>query len=117
MNTDLIRKQLLFAGLPEKDIAWLGQMAELVALKKGNLLMEEGTPGDALYLVVEGEFQVAKRSGNSEVALAMRGAGQMFGEMSLLEPGGLRTATVRAATPSRTIRYSAGYSASEAVVT
>jgi signal transduction histidine kinase len=106
MNTDLIRKQLLFAGLSEKDIAWLEQMAELITLQKGDLLMEEGSPGDALYLVVEGDFQVTKRSGNREVALAMRGVGEMFGEMSLLEPGGLRTATVRAASDSKLFKIS-----------
>ncbi|MBI5304287.1 MAG: cyclic nucleotide-binding domain-containing protein [Chloroflexi bacterium] len=105
MNEQLIRKQLLFAGLNEQDIAWLTGMAEIVSLRKGDVLMEEGTPGDALYLVLEGEFQVTKRSGNSEVAIAMRGVGEVFGEMSLLEQGP-RSATVRAATDSRLAKIS-----------
>lgn len=85
MNQDLIRKQLLFAGLSEQDIAWLEQRAEQVQIKAGEYLMHEGEPGDALYLVMEGEFEVTKRAGNSEVVLAIRGVGEVFGEMSLLE--------------------------------
>jgi signal transduction histidine kinase len=85
MNQDLIRKQVLFAGLADQDIEWLTHKAELVTIKSGEYLMREGEPGDALYVVMDGEFQVTKRSGNQDVALAVRGAGQVFGEMSLLE--------------------------------
>lgn len=105
MNEQLIRKQLLFAGLSEQDITWLTQMAETVVVKQGDVLMTEGEPGDALYLVLEGEFEVTKRSGNSEVVIAMRGVGEVFGEMSLLEQGP-RTASVRAVTLCRLAKIS-----------
>jgi signal transduction histidine kinase len=85
MNEELIRKQLLFAGLSEQDIDWLGRMAEPVYVQADEYLMREGEPGDALYLVMDGEFEVTKRSGNSDVVLAIRGVGEVFGEMSLLE--------------------------------
>lgn len=106
MNAELIRKQLLFVGLSEKEIEWLAQMAEQISLKKGDLLMQEGTPGDALYLVVEGELAVSKRAGNSDVVIAVRGVGEVFGEMSLLEPGGLHTATVYAVSDSQLFKIS-----------
>ncbi len=105
MNEELIRKQLLFAGLSDKDIEWLAQLAELVSVKAGELLMEEGTPGDALYLVLDGEFQVTKRSGNSDVVLAMRGVGELFGEMSLLEERP-RSASARATRDSQLFKIS-----------
>jgi len=101
MNAELIRKQLLFVGLSDKEIDWLAQMAEEISLKKGEVLMKEGTPGDALYLVVEGQLEVSKRSGNSEIVIAVRGEGEVFGEMSLLEPGGLHSATVHAISDSK----------------
>ncbi|MBI5034700.1 MAG: cyclic nucleotide-binding domain-containing protein [Chloroflexi bacterium] len=102
----MIRNQLLFVGLSQQEIDWLAQMAEEISLKKGEVLMEEGTPGDALYLVVEGTLEVTKRSGNSEVVLAMRGVGEVFGEMSLLEPGGLHSATVHAVNDSKLFKIS-----------
>ena len=35
--------------------------------------------------IADGEFQVTKRSGHADVVIAMRGVGEVFGEMSLLE--------------------------------
>jgi signal transduction histidine kinase len=95
MNQELIRQQLIFSGLSEKDVDWLAQMAETIAVKKGEVLMAEGTPGDAIFLVLDGEFEVTKRAGNSEIVIAIRGVGEMFGEMSVLE-NRPRTASVRA---------------------
>ncbi len=95
MNEELIRKQLLFAVLSEHDIDWLGQMAEPVYIKAGEYLMHEGEPGDTLYMAMEGDFEVTKRSGNSDVVIAIRGVGEVFGEMSLLEARP-RSASVRA---------------------
>lgn len=105
MNQDLIRQQLLFAGLSEQDIEWLTQMAEPVYIKAGEYLMREGEPGDALYLVMEGEFQVTKRSNNADVPIAIRGAGEVFGEMSLLEARP-RTASVYAIKDSTLVKIS-----------
>jgi signal transduction histidine kinase len=105
MNQELIRKQLLFAGLSEQDIEWLGKMAEPVNVSAGEYLMREGEPGDSLYLVMDGKFEVTKRSGNSEVVLAVRGAGEVFGEMSLLEQRP-RSASARALTDSTLVKVS-----------
>lgn len=105
MNQDLIRQQLLFAGLSEQDIEWLTQMAEPVYIKADEYLMREGEPGDALYLVMEGEFQVTKRSNNADVPIAIRGAGEVFGEMSLLEARP-RTASVYAIKDSTLVKIS-----------
>ena len=85
MNQELIRQQLLFAGLSEQDIDWLAQHAESFQVPAGAYVIREGEPGDALYLIADGEFQVSKRSGNADVVIAMRGVGEVFGEMSLLE--------------------------------
>ena len=95
MNQELIRQQLLFAGLAEQDINWLAQHAELIEVPAGTYVIREGEPGDALYLIAKGEFQVSKRAGNAEVAIAMRGVGEVFGEMSLLEARP-RSASLRA---------------------
>ena len=63
----------------------------------------EGDPGDALYVILEGEFEITKHSGSSEVVIAHRGAGEVIGEMSILdnEP---RSASVRALTSSRLLK-------------
>ncbi|MBI5649821.1 MAG: cyclic nucleotide-binding domain-containing protein [Chloroflexi bacterium] len=105
MNQELIRQQLLFAGLSEKDVDWLAQMAETITVPKGAVLMEEGTPGDAIFLVLDGEFEVTKRAGNTEIVIAIRGVGEMFGEMSVLE-NRPRTASVHARVDSLLFKVS-----------
>lgn len=92
---EFFRRQVLFAGLPDAELAWLAGEAEPVALKKGDRLMEEGTPGDALYIIIDGELQVTKRAGDKDVALAVRSAGEVIGEIALLDDAP-HTATVRA---------------------
>lgn len=103
MNEELIRKQLYFAGLSDADIAWLLQMGELVSLRKGEVVIEEGAPGDALYMILDGECIVTKLSGNSQVVIAVRGPSEILGELALLEQTP-RSASVSALTDCKLYR-------------
>jgi serine phosphatase RsbU (regulator of sigma subunit) len=75
---------------------------EETTLAPGQVLFVEGEPGDRLYIVFDGEVEVVKALGTGEERrLSVRGPGDYFGEMSLLDPAGLRTASVRSLTPVR----------------
>jgi len=102
---DFLRKQLLFAGLSEEDLIWLELMSQPVSISAGEYLMREGGPGDGLYIASEGEFEVVKRSGNQDVPIAVRGPGEIFGEMSLLD-GTPHSASVRALKDSHLFKIS-----------
>jgi signal transduction histidine kinase len=93
----------LFAGLPQGDLDQLCSMVEDLRLAAGQELMVEGEPGDAMYVIAEGEFEVLKGSRDRQVILARRGPGDFIGEMSLLEQSP-RSATVRALVDSRVFR-------------
>jgi signal transduction histidine kinase len=93
----------LFAGLSPEELARVGDVATEVALEPGTVLMAEGDPGDALYLVLDGELAITKRSDTGERALATVGPGAIQGEIAVLG-GGVRRATVRALKPSRVLR-------------
>ncbi|MDB4974638.1 MAG: cAMP-binding protein [Myxococcaceae bacterium] len=58
-------------------------------------LIREGEPGRGLYVVLQGSVDVWKRDGEEKLLLATLGAGDVFGEMSLLN-GAPATATVTA---------------------
>jgi CRP-like cAMP-binding protein len=49
------------------------------------MLFSEGEPGDELYIIQRGSVKIAKIVDNSEVLLAVLKAGDIFGEMALLE--------------------------------
>ncbi|MCC7353206.1 MAG: cyclic nucleotide-binding domain-containing protein [Anaerolineae bacterium] len=107
MNTEFLKRLPLFAGLSDDDLAWLLERSETVGICSGEILMEEGSPGDALYIVLEGEFEFTKRSGQQDVVIATRGAGEVIGEISVLEQVP-RTATGRALRDSRLLKISQG---------
>jgi signal transduction histidine kinase len=105
MNLDTLRRSSFFAGLSDDDLGWLIGQAEPVTLQPGDLLMEQGTVGDCAYIILEGELEVRKRTGDHEITLAVREAGEVVGEMSLLDRTP-RIATVRAVRESRLLRIS-----------
>ncbi|HEX6383737.1 MAG TPA: cyclic nucleotide-binding domain-containing protein, partial [Anaerolineae bacterium] len=82
---DFLRKVPLFAELPEDDLARLCEMVEEVRLPAGDFLFAEGSPGDRAFVIKEGLVEIIKFSGGREVLLAVRGSGDVIGEMSVLE--------------------------------
>lgn len=95
MIIDSLRRLSLFAGLPDSDLNWLAERAEPLSIEAGSNLIEEGQPGDAAYIVLDGEFEVIKKSGHQNIVIAVREGGEVFGEMALIDRSP-RTATVRA---------------------
>jgi signal transduction histidine kinase len=78
---------------------------EQVHFHSGDELMAEGSLPEAFYVVLEGDFEVSKRSNDQDVVLAIRGVGEMLGEMSLIEDRP-RSATVRAVSDSLLLKIS-----------
>ncbi len=85
MSIEFLRRLPLLADLPEADLQMLYQKAEALTLPAGGWLMREGDIGETLYVVLEGAIEITKRSGEQEVTLAVRGPGEVIGEMALLE--------------------------------
>ena len=66
-----------------------------VAFRAGDAIIREGDEGDTAFFIVSGSVEVLVGSGGRRVGLL--GTGEVFGEMSLIEPGP-RSATVVALT-------------------
>jgi CRP-like cAMP-binding protein len=65
---------------------------QTIAFKAGDVIIREGDQGDTAYFVVSGSVEVLIGAGSRRVGTL--GAGEVFGEMCLIEPGP-RSATVR----------------------
>ncbi len=61
----------------------------------GSIIIREGEPGDAAYIIVEGSCEVRKELPSGSTTLSTIGPGAVFGEMAILTEGP-RTATVAA---------------------
>jgi len=62
----------------------------------GEDVFQEGDVGDRLYIILAGEAHVLRQRNGGEQVVARLGAGEVFGEMALLNQG-TRSATVRCA--------------------
>jgi CRP-like cAMP-binding protein len=97
---DELRRAALFADLPDDDLDRLVEGAFEDSAPAGTVLFAEGDDGDKACLILEGEVEILKVSGEREVLLAVRGPGDVIGEMALLDAAP-RMATVRAREDAR----------------
>lgn len=75
---------VILSELTDRDIDWLIANGTRTTISKGTILIQEGQPLDALYIVIDGTLSV------SVAALADReisqiGCGEVLGEMSLVD--------------------------------
>src|SRR5215467_6329998 len=85
---ELLRGVPLFADLDAQSLDAVGVLAREVEQPAGTILMLEGEPGDAFYVIVEGTVHVERAGGT----VRSMSAGGFLGEIALLEGSG-RTAT------------------------
>ena len=90
----------LFAALDDEAAEALRATMTDIRVEKGDTLFHEGEPGDRLFVIVDGKIKLGASSGDGrETLLAVLGPGEMFGELSLFDPGP-RTSTATALTPA-----------------
>jgi sigma-B regulation protein RsbU (phosphoserine phosphatase) len=99
--TNLLARIPLFSDLPETELDILIETLKVVELQPRDILFQEGETGEHFYVVADGKLEILRAAGTSdELLLNIIGQGEYLGEMSLIMPGGQRTATVRASVPS-----------------
>ncbi|HEX3053942.1 MAG TPA: cyclic nucleotide-binding domain-containing protein [Aggregatilineaceae bacterium] len=93
---DLWKAVGLFGGLTDEQLQRLVDISREEHFRDEDVIVEQGTEGEKMYLICEGQVEILIRrtpreTARSEVYL---GRGQVFGEMALLDLG-KRSATVR----------------------
>jgi CRP-like cAMP-binding protein len=66
-----------------------------VSFQAGDVILSEGEAGDTAYLINSGSVEVIVGKGNKARSVGELGAGEVFGEIGLIDPGP-RSATVKA---------------------
>jgi len=104
----LLRRVSLFEGLPPEDLKHLAGIVSGMAAETGEVLFEEGDPGEDFFIVLSGAVEILKKRPNGEEErLAVRRNGEGFGEMALLNDAP-RSATARASEHTQLLKVERG---------
>ncbi len=90
----------LFVGLPRRHLARLATHFFEKTYQPGEIVFQEGDPGRALFVVVEGAVEITQTTPQGEYVLRALGPGDAFGELALVDAFP-RSATARVAAPAR----------------
>jgi CRP/FNR family cyclic AMP-dependent transcriptional regulator len=94
VNAEFLKKVSLFTGFGDDEIMAVSRLLRTRRLTKHTILMYEGDPSDALYIIKEGSVAVTRTtSEGKESILSILKEGDVLGEMGVLDEAP-RSATV-----------------------
>jgi CRP/FNR family cyclic AMP-dependent transcriptional regulator len=101
-----LREIGLFGALSDEVLEHLASTLKPQRIDAGAMVFREGDPAREMYVVLEGEMEVLKKSRRGrETRVAILGPSDGFGEMSVIDMQP-RSASVRALSPGRILRMS-----------
>jgi|SRR5579871_1987521 len=99
----------VFDGVPEDEVLQIVAVARRRRFRRGEVVLHQNDPGESLHLIVRGRFAIGVSTSLGERAtVAVRGPGDMFGEIALLNDNNRRSATVEALESAETLSVDGG---------
>jgi len=99
----MLQRSPLFRGLASPALERIATLAIERKFHGGEIVFNQGDPGDALYAVVTGAIRISTGAADGrEIFLNIMEPGDTFGEIALLD-GGPRTATATATVASELV--------------
>lgn len=98
----ILRAVPLFAGLDERTLQAVAILARETSAKAGEVLMLEGEPGEAFYVIVDGTVRIE----HGDRTIRSMTSGGFLGEIALVDRGA-RSATATCVTECRLLEIRA----------
>jgi CRP-like cAMP-binding protein len=100
-TVEALRSSPFFEGLDDEDLERIAEVGEPVSFGKAETIMEKGSSGDAMYVLLWGKTELAAGG-----RVHNPGAGEVVGEMALFSKKN-RTATVTTVEPVEALKIPA----------
>lgn len=84
-GSEMLQDTFLFRNLNFGEAQALSRLSHYERRRRGDVIIEEGSLGQALFLIQSGRVKVLKGEGARQEELAELGPSELFGEMSLIE--------------------------------
>ncbi|MDY5785432.1 CRP-like cAMP-activated global transcriptional regulator GlxR [Corynebacterium sp.] len=85
---EILARAGIFQGVNADAVTALISEMEAVRFPRGTTIFDEGEPGDRLYIITEGKVKLARHAPDGrENLLSVMGPSDMFGELSIFDPG------------------------------
>ena len=85
---DILSRAGIFQGVDPVAVQHLIEQMETVRYPRGTTIFDEGEPGDRLYIITSGKIKLARHAPDGrENLLSVMGPSDMFGELSIFDPG------------------------------
>lgn len=99
----ILNSDHLFENIPDSQLVLLAELTHCQDFAEDEILISQGDSTDTAYLIYSGAVKVYRINEEGvEITLAVKGEGQIIGEMSLLD-GKPRSAYVQAIQPTKTL--------------
>ncbi len=82
-----LRRVKILADMKDAQLERFVQFMEVQSVRQWTEIVKQGEPGNAMYLVLEGELRVRMMISGKETIIATLSLGEFFGEMSLFDHG------------------------------
>ena len=80
-----LRRIKILADFDDRQLASFLQYMEVIKLLPNAMVFKKGEPGDAMFLVLQGEVRARVVVSGRESTLATMGVGECFGELAVLD--------------------------------
>ena len=84
---DRLRQVKIFAGMDDDQLDRIARYMEAERVPGQTVIVSQGDPADAMYIVLEGEVRIRLMIAGKETLLTRLSAGDFFGEMALIDRG------------------------------
>ena len=92
---EILSRAGIFQGVESAAVNTLIEQLDSTTFPRGTTIFDEGEPGDRLFIITSGKVKLARHAPDGrENLLTIMGPSDMFGELSIFDPGPRTSAAV-----------------------